>query len=85
MVYGLWKDICDFENDRSYPNKKSSDAYLVLSVEIVYFVKNVNQNSLENLVKNFQLSWLDIWEKIDLTLRYDSAMPRSIKEHLLAV
>ena len=45
LMYGLWKHISDSEGENDL-HSKTGHAYLIVSIEIVYFVKSVNPNSL---------------------------------------
>ncbi len=45
---------------------------------------NSNEN-IDKLIRSLDITWFEVWTKIDTLLSYDNRMPTMIKIHLLSL
>lgn len=45
---------------------------------------NSNEN-IDKLIRSLDITWFEVWTKIDTLLSYDNRMPMMIKIHLLSL
>ena len=87
MVYSFFKLALE-EYLSQHPSEKDNEkcykALMAISIELVLFANNSSM-MFEDVEKEINIQPFELWKACDFFLKFDKAMPASLKIHLLDI
>jgi hypothetical protein len=78
LIQNLYEDSL-----ATYPLGEEDMGLLCWAIESVYFILNLPGLPIAKLIEFADIEWYHLWRVCDYFLRYDRAMPNSLKVHVL--
>lgn len=80
LIEGIFYELLmEYEEE----NQENINVASILALEVFYYVMNITNREITEIVETLNVSWFSVWKGIDKLLNFDKTMPNNIKTHLL--